>query len=158
MNAGLRSLDFIPSEMGLSMEGFWQRQTQSLFYLLWLPPSHIPNQALHSQYSQHPRQSQNHSYWPLLSPSCLLHIWLPTFPLVCTLPGIKAPNKLWQKQNLDNDFLRVKILPQRLNCWGVYFCQTPRGPDCEISMWMTSLSALHSILVSTKESKFSLYS
>ena len=31
MNAGPKSLNLIPLDVGLSVEGFWQRQTQNLF-------------------------------------------------------------------------------------------------------------------------------
>lgn len=87
----LKSLNFIPLEMGPSMEGFsWDRLRVYFVYLDLLPPTpptKFSTAGVHSIHSE---------LGPFLLPlpfslSCLLYIPLPTLLLVCLPPGVKAP-------------------------------------------------------------------
>lgn len=132
VTAGLRSLDFIPLEMGL-VEGRILAETNSRvsFHLSWLLTSSLPHfiQALCSQYSQRPVRAGLLLVVPLLLSSCVLHFPLPTFPFFwcILLPVSKLLVSLGRKKNHDNDFLGIKKKNHcRINRWVVWFLETAK--------------------------------
>lgn len=78
-------------------------------------PSQTLNHVLHRLPSQRPGQSQDRSCAPFSFH--ILFIPFPTFHLVWTLPGVKAPNEFWQKQTLGSSGSEKP--PQRVSCWAV---------------------------------------